>query len=82
MKIMRVLVYLTIHFVQKGKISQSSEWKHHPPTLFNSYILVKIQCIVGASLSIIYETSHRVYILIAHKHISCTCHESNLQALR
>ena len=44
--------------------------------------LVKIQCIVGASLSIIYETSHRIYILIAHKHVSCMCHESNLQALR
>ena len=44
--------------------------------------VVKIQCIVGASLSIIYETSHHVYILIAHKHVSCTCHESNLQALQ
>ena len=43
------------------------------------YALVKIQCIVGASLSIIYKTSHRV---IAHKHVSCACHESNLQALR
>ena len=42
-------------------------------------ILVKIQCIaVGASLSIIHETSHHVYL---HKHVSCTCHEWNLQAI-
>ena len=36
---------------------------------------------MGTSLSIIYIHIVTTVYLIAHKHVSCTCHESNLQNL-